>query len=225
MSESTDNNPIQEDPWLRRSMGLSSVESALGRAVSEQDVRHLKNLHPYLQIKNTGSTPLGLCDAVVKNTQTGWVMHDYFDAIATAPADFLGAGYLDEGKASDDDQDQDDQDEQAPEQTQKGADAEEGEEDSGIGELERTSGNGSPIKQAIDTAQEIVELVQERGWEGIEILSDHELMQWATWIAAQDHNLPTVGFEPTDEQKAKYERIKRVKNQGLGLQGPGVGMS
>lgn len=195
MPPSDDSNAMLEDPWMRRSLGLSSMESVIGREISAKDVKHLLDRRPYLQIANSGESELGICDPVVKKTDTGWTMHDYFDAISAGPGDFLDEVYI-------------------PSRSPK----EEGGEGSGVGEAkppEETQGAGTLKKQSFETAAELVAMVKERGWEGINMASDNEFMLWATWVAGQENGIATSGFEPSDQQKEKYDRIKRAKDQGL----------
>jgi hypothetical protein len=70
------------------------------------------------------------------------------------------------------------------------------------------TGSGTRIKQIIDTAAEMVQLAQQKGWPAIHILSGHPKMCWGIWKAAQDLQIPVTGYAPSKEEEAKYHRIE-----------------
>jgi hypothetical protein len=77
---------------------------------------------------------------------------------------------------------------------------------------QQSKGRGTLVKQAFDTASEMVDLAIENGWAGIEIIAGVRLMEWAVWMAAQDRDLAVAGFEPSEEEQAKRARIKSLES-------------
>lgn len=72
-------------------------------------------------------------------------------------------------------------------------------------------GGGTLIWQSFETAKAMVELAIEKGWPGIEIIGGSPFMEWAAWMAAQDKNYLLVGYEPSQQEKKKRERIVRLR--------------
>ncbi len=70
-------------------------------------------------------------------------------------------------------------------------------------------GKGTLVKQAFDTAAEMIRLAQQFQWRGVEIVDGHPLMQWAAWMQTEDDAYPMTGFNPTDKGSTKRERVKR----------------
>lgn len=79
-------------------------------------------------------------------------------------------------------------------------------------------GSGTIVRQAYETAAQMIQLAQEFGWAGIRIIDGHPLMQWAAWMQASDDEYHLEGFEPTEEDQQKRERIKRPNTEDEILQ-------
>ena len=59
-------------------------------------------------------------------------------------------------------------------------------------------GIGTLVKQAWDTAEQMVEIAKNHGWKSISIADGHPLMMRAVWIAAEKNNIELTGFTPKD---------------------------
>lgn len=69
---------------------------------------------------------------------------------------------------------------------------------------------GSITNRAFDAAAQVVLLALVREWQGIQIVSGSALMQWAAWAVAQHNNLPCFGYDPSNADQSKAERISEV---------------
>jgi hypothetical protein len=78
-------------------------------------------------------------------------------------------------------------------------------------QAENPEARGTIVKQAVDTAAEMVFLAMQKKWPGITVLEGHERMKWAAWVMANDHEYPMQGYQPTDADVAKQERLRRSR--------------
>ncbi|HYF97554.1 MAG TPA: hypothetical protein VD770_01080, partial [Coxiellaceae bacterium] len=121
--------------------------------------------------------------------QSGWIICDYGDAMSSSPGDLIFADNIPDpsflyGLGT------------RPSKNQK--------EDEG-------GGHGTIIKQAVDTAAEMIFLAMQRGWRGATIVEGHERMKWAAWVMAGDHEYNLQGFEPTETDIERRKRLRRSR--------------
>ena len=170
------------DVWGRREQGLPPIKIDWNKPPAHEDLEFLLRKYPFLQIMNTEPDfPIPIVPHFIK-VSSGWMVHDYGDAISASPGkDLYGAGNAEE------------------------LDIKLEEDDSG-GE----GGHGTIVKQAFDTAQDMIALAQRKNWPGVEIIAGTPLMLWAAWMAAADLGLTLQGYEPSQEDKDKRTRVKRT---------------
>ncbi len=77
------------------------------------------------------------------------------------------------------------------------------------------SGRGTIVKQAFDTAADMIAFAQKRGWRGVHIVDGHPLMVWAAWMQAQDDAYSITGYTPDEKEIKKRERLKRSEIEDL----------
>lgn len=70
--------------------------------------------------------------------------------------------------------------------------------------------SGTVVKQTFDTADAMVAKAIEKGWAGIDIIAGTDFMKWSIWVATQIRDYPLIGYEPTKQDREKFERIRRV---------------
>lgn len=69
-------------------------------------------------------------------------------------------------------------------------------------------GGGTIVKQLFDTAQAMVLLAIEKKWAGVQIVDGTALMKWAAWMAAEDNQFPVQGYQPSEQDRQKRNRVK-----------------
>ena len=169
--------------WKQRELGLSLTSANLyARPSTHDDVEYLcDNVYPFLQLVNTAASFGTTVTLNLLTATTGWIIHDYGDAISTsAPHDIPV-------KKSED---------------EKGDGGKEGGEG---------GGSGTMSLQQIITAAEIIELIKQKGWPAVELIAGSKKMQRFLWIAAQEKNIKVNGFSPTQEDEKCLARIKARK--------------
>ncbi len=112
--------------------------------------------------------------------KSGWTIHDYGNAMSSSPGKYLFSSADFRSLF-----------------TKINADAE-------------SAGKGTIVKQAHDTAAEMITLAQQKGWRGVNVVDGHPLMVWAAWMKAEAESFPFEGFNPSAEDEAKRERAKRT---------------
>jgi hypothetical protein len=179
--------PIDDD--IQQSLEkLNLQHTDWARELTAEDILYLLDHCPFLQIVSTGESTL-LPEPEFITAKSGWVIHHYGDAMSSSPGELLFAGG-DFRLLLDD-----------------------GDSDGGM----INPGKGTLIKQAFDTAADMIRLAQTLKWRGVQIVDGHPLMQWAAWMQAEDDAYPITGFEPTEKDRQKRERVKRsdVEDQVL----------
>ncbi|HVV69832.1 MAG TPA: hypothetical protein VHE99_12530 [Gammaproteobacteria bacterium] len=164
--------------WEERMFGEDIPQIDWNRPVSHQEVEYLLRLYPYLQMINSEAVWEEEIIPRFKRAPSGWVIHDYGQAMSTSPGKYLFGPGNPELK----------------------------EEEGGGSE----TGAGTIITQTYITAEAMIEFAMEKGWPGVEIVSGTPFMQWAAWMAALNKNYTLVGYEPTEKEKKKRERILRL---------------
>ncbi len=166
------------------------LEELLALPMTHEDVLYLLETCPYLQIINSetrneimSSTPR------IFQAQSGWMIHDYGDAMTSSPGALLYA------------------DNRADPTFLLGLGTHGTEED------ESGGGKGTIIKQSVDTAAEMVFAGIQRGWKGVTILEGHPRMKWAAWVMAGDHQFSVEGYEPDEAHLAQRDRMRRSRDE------------
>ena len=158
------------------------VQSIWERPVTPAELQYFKDRWPYIQIVNSGETH-GFGSVQLKQAPTGWVIHDYGDAMSSACPFPFGCGDFTipvmDGLHPP---------EQAP--------------------LESFEGHGTIRKQIVDTARHMIKMAKEQGWAGIDCIEGHPAMLWAAWMAAEEADIPLTGFEPTIKDKERRRRVR-----------------
>lgn len=174
-----------ENVWKKREVGLE-VARAVSRPVSHDDLVYLSNhIYPFIQLVNTNPTYSGEMNVKFITASTGWVIHDYGDAISTSiPHDLKKATKT--GNAKDDEG--------------KGG---EGGEGGGAGT--------ASVGQQVRTSEEIAALVKEKGWPAVEFIAGTQAMQRYLWAAAEEKNIKVEGFKPSETDKKYAERVRKMK--------------
>ena len=165
---------------------LGIAESVWERSISPEEIQYLLDHCPYLQMISVNPVS-AFPDVKLITGASGWSIHHYGDALSSSAGEFLYGGG-DFAFSWDDD-------------------------DDGDGGAIVNPRKGSIIKQAFDTAAEMVALAHAGQWGGVQIVDGHPMMQWAAWMAASDLDLSLSGYTPSEQAKAKRARIKRTQAQ------------
>jgi hypothetical protein len=187
---------ILKDVWGLRDLGREIENLDINRPFTSDDVWYLINQFPFLKIldiKASKEQLNELPEPKLVRSESGWLMYDYGFCIASSQGEMLYGHAL------------------------------EGEEDEGgeeVGVL--NPGKGTVVKQAFDTASDMVALGKSNDWEGVYILEGTDLMGWAAWVVSEELGLKTKGFEPTTEEKKRRDRLKRGGQ--LDTVGPKLGL-
>ena len=190
ISSSSDN----QDPRLQLPENIAKVQRYIqdnfakveARATTPGDVLYVLNQCPFLQIVNADYSTYGEVNFKVHRAKSGWDIHDYGDALSVSLGELLYGG----------------------KRSEKEDDDEGG--DSGIGGLDG-KGTGTIVKQAVDTTIEMVQMAIDRGWGGLLLIDGHPLMQWAAWMDSYDKGFILQGYEATQQDFEKRERILRIE--------------
>lgn len=173
--------------WSERELGMKIPAIDWDKPIRHSDVLFLLRQYAYLQVINSEADWENVPPLQFRIAPSGWVIHDYHEAISASPGPLLYGPGNPEFKV----------------RSEK-----EGEE----GEGER--GTGSITQQTVDTAMAIVHLAIEKGWAGLEIISGTDLMKWAAWFAARGLDYPIHGYEATEKDEEKRQRIIRLRREG-----------
>ncbi len=179
---------LLSDIWGRREEGLPAFGFDLNEPARKKDLDYLREYrYPFLQMISSEPEFPDEITPEFYQAPSGWVIHDYGAALSSSPGkNLFGPGY--------------------PAHLDEKEDGDEGE--GGLGEIDLT-GKGTIVKQIFDTAQAMMALAQQKNWPGVDIIAGTELMKWAAWMAAEDRGIKLDGFEPTEKDKQRRERIKR----------------
>ncbi len=166
--------PDIDDPEWQKTLdrlGLGKVDAT---KITYQDILYLAKRWQFLQVVESTGEKTSFDKPELITAQSGWIIHNYGDAMATSPGHLIFGGG-DFRILMDDDS---------------------GEAGGGV-----NLGVGTLIKQAFDTAAEMVRLAQEFGWGGMLIVDGHPDMQRAAWVEAVRVGVRLDGFTPdmTDE--------------------------
>lgn len=184
-----------QDVWGKRERGLLSTID-WSRPIKDSDVEFLLKQYPFLQIISTDPALPEELSVKLLPAKSGWVIHDYGDVLCASPGELMYGDYRDK---------------------------KEEDESGGAGSSSLTAGKGTIVNQAFLTAQEMIEIAIERGWPSAEIIDGTHLMQWAAWMAAENHEYSLSGFEPSRADKAKRARIQKFVSEITVGPKPGLG--
>lgn len=178
--------PLPEDiQQSLEKLNLQNVDAL--RSISVEEILYLLDRCPFLQIVSMGQA-LPFEEPQFITAKTGWVIHHYGDAMSSSPGELLFGGGDFRILLNDDDDD--------------GG-------DTGI----VNPGKGTIIRQAFDTAGEMIALAKQLGWAGVKLVDGHPLMMWAAWMQATDEGYPLEGYEPSEKDRKKRGRIKRSQQE------------
>jgi hypothetical protein len=147
-----------------------------------EEIEALLNRMPYLQMCNGDVEVEYDQEIAFVRSKSGWLVHDYWHALASSPGEHLfNTDMIDEDDTT-------------------------GTGRSGIG---MPPGVGTIVKQAFDTAEQMVSLAKKRGWKGVYLVDGHRKMKWAAWVAAQAVGLEVYNFEPSENERDRLARLRR----------------
>lgn len=171
--------------WGARDQGIL-IEN-VARPINAADIEYIRSQCPYIQILNIDATFENYTSVRFIRAKSGWTIQDLDDGLCTSIGTFMFGG-SDTPFIEDLDN-----------------------KDFDIVQEYVNFGRGTVIKQAFDTAQEMVEIIKTRWKGGIEIISGSELMKWALWVAAEENKLKLIGYEASEKDKAKRARLNRLE--------------
>ena len=143
--------------------------------VTDEDLLYLAKRWQFLQVVELSGSAAGLDEVEIIKAPSGWNIQYYGDAMATSPGRLI---YWDGDFRIESD------------------DSDGGSTNLGVGTL---------IKQAFDTATEMVRIAQEREWGGMIVVDGHPDMMRAAWIEAVRIGVRLDGYTPS----VADERIRR----------------
>jgi len=171
--------------WGQRDQGI--LVDNIKREITPSDIEYLQLQFPYLQILNIDATFENYNSVNFIRAKSGWTIQDLDDGLCTSAGSFLFGGSESPILQNLENKDPD------------------------LIQEYINDAKGTIIKQSVDTAQEMVDLIKTRWKGGIEIISGTYLMKWALWVSAEEVKLKVIGFEPTEKDKAKLNRLTRLE--------------
>ena len=190
---SSNDSPLDSVAENAEKAGID-LKKVVSRPISPQDIQYLKDRFPFMQLLNASEHRQIAEKPEFITAQSGWILYDYGDALCASPGTFLWGGgnhriHIPGQKKEKDEE-------------QGGA---------GTGELNINQGHGTLIKQAVDTGAEMIYIAMERGWPAADIVDGHHWMMWGAWMLAEDREYLLGGYEPSLEDKARRQRLRRSK--------------
>lgn len=169
------------DPEWEKTLERLGLEEADVTGVSINDILYLAKQWAFLQVIDSGGDQEPLDTPERIKAQSGWTILYYGDAMAASPGRYIfGRGYVPYNEDDDDD------------------------DEGGGGVL---LGKGTIVKQAFDTACEIMQIAQERGWKGVQVVDGHPDMQRAAWMEAVRIGMRFEGYTPDVPAELVRRRI------------------
>lgn len=178
---SDEHNPENFEQQIQEVSKKLHIDVDVLREISPEEIQYLLDRCPFLQIVGP-TTELEPEEVKIIQSESGWDIHDYGDAISSSPGRLLFGGgnfriYLDD------------------------------EDEGGSGGDIINPGKGTIRNQAFVTASEMVLMAHERGWDHFTIVDGHLLMKRAAWIKASEQGMTVDGFEPTAEDEKIRDRV------------------
>ena len=186
MSLQNDENNPDASKEIEASLKKLNVEDVdILRSLTPEEILYLLDHCPFLQMIALGDQLPSEAPEFI-TARSGWVIHNYGDAMSSSPGKLLFAGGDFRTLLNDED-------------------------DGGA----TNSGKGTLVKQAFDTAAEMIEIAKKLGWAGAQLIDGHPLMMWAAWMKASDEHFGIEGYQPTEKDQKKRERVKRSEIEDL----------
>jgi len=157
------------------------------RQITPEEIQYLLDRCPFLQIVGP-EMALEKEEVKIIQSESGWDIHDYGDALSSSPGKYLMGGGNFRVYFGD-------------------------EEDEGGGGDVINPGKGTIVNQAWLTASDMMLIAQQRGWQFVTIIDGHHLMKRAAWIKAGELGITIDGFEPTLEDEQIRERVMESSEQ------------
>lgn len=174
-------NKTQDAEWQKtlKRLGLGDIDIT---EVRPSDVLYLAEHWQFLQVVESSGTREPLEKPEIIEAKSGWEIINWGDAMATSPGKLLfGGGYF---RVSSGD----------------------GDDDEGGGGIVNPK-KGTFVKQAFDSAAEIIQLAKAKGWKGVQIVDGHPNMQRAAWVEACRIGVRLDGYTPDVDAEKKRRRI------------------
>lgn len=209
--------------WENRSSGIEIPAADVLNNFNSKSIEYLINLYPFLQIVSTNAVFLDEIVPSFITAKSNWVIHDYGEAMSSSPGNLLysSSDYysllsnLDEKTRLEllEPKSQDTTHTKAEIKTEDDdrSGGESGDSGTGTSDLKPIGKNvGTIVKQAHDTAAEMIELCIQKGWPGIKIVAGSPVMKWAAWKTAYEYSMDVLGFTPDKRAYDKKNRLKAV---------------
>lgn len=158
------------------------------REITKAEIQYFLDRWLFLQILSSNKVDQ-FDDVKRERAKSNWTILNYGDAMAASPGEFLFGGGDFTIKPIKDEQDDDDG-------------------DAGGGDIVNP-GKGTIWRQAYDTVADMLALASRLGWDGVHVVDGHPLMKFAAWMHALDNGLMCTGFEPSERDQERRERIRR----------------
>lgn len=184
MPDDEDLEALAAGVWGQRDQGI--LVDSITRAISPSDIAYLLKYCPYVQILNIDATFEHYTNVRFIQAKSGWTIQDLDDGLCTSIGPYMFGGSENDLSENVDSLD--------PELIKKCVNA----------------GSGTIVKQAFDTAHEMVELIKPRWKAGIEIIAGTDLMKWSIWAAADEYKIKVVGYSPSEEDQKRRARIAHL---------------
>ena len=208
--------------WGKRAKGMDLSLTDIMRPVTHENLEYLCNYYyPYVQIISTGALFLNEVEPKYIRTQSGWVIHDYIDAMSTSRGSLLydtSGEYFQEityvhGEGGDEHGNVKINLIEKAKLLQKNSTRQGSGDDGDGGETELKPISGTTVEQMFDTSLEMILLAKERNWAGIHIVSGTKLMEAMVWAHATNYGIKVSGFEPTKEDELRRQRLKTHQSE------------
>lgn len=179
-----DENKTDDREWQNVLKRLGLVEPDITQ-VRDSDVLYLAKQWQFLQLVELSGERPHLEKPELIEAKSGWTIINYGDAMSTSPGKYIfRGGYY------------------------QWTDNPEEEDDGGI----VNPNHGTIIKQAFDSAIEMIQLAKEWGWAGVAIVDGHPDMQRAAWTEGCRIGVRVDGY--TADMDAEKQR-RRIVSQTI----------
>lgn len=180
MSDDIQNDDLEQT--IQEASEKLNIDINVLREITPEEVQYLLDHCPFLQIVGPEMV-LEKQKVKIVQSDSGWDIHDYGDALSSSPGRFIFGGgnfriYLDD----------------------------ESDEGSSGGDI-INPGKGTVVNQAWVTAGDMLTIASERGWKFVIIINGHGIMRRAAWIKASELSITIDGFEPTLEDERVRDRV------------------
>lgn len=181
----TDENKIPDETefsdtdWQKTLSRLGLVEPDITQ-VRDSDILYLAKQWQFLQLVELSGERPHLDKPELIEAKSGWTIINYNDAMATSPGKYIFRGGYYQWTTNEDD-----------------------EGDGGIVNPKK----GTIVKQAFDSAIEMIQLTKEWGWAGVVIVDGHPDMQRAAWVEGCRIGVRVDGYQADMEAEKQRRRI------------------